>query len=172
MTGRIACPERGGTPRVVSYRLPFFLFPRNISLSVDCSEKERERQFLRKDELIDADHSYIPDLSRKGQREGQEKAICVNGHCLYPLKNNPPIYTISREANVKKHNRLAMLKLELLFQEFVFNYHILYREGYRAFLSFFSLKIGENEKAKKKTEQDVRGRERKTNEASRSLVYG
>lgn len=72
--------------------------------------RKRERQFLRKDELIDADHSYIPDLSRKGQREGQERAICVNGHCLYPLKNNPPIYTISREANVKKHNRLATLE--------------------------------------------------------------
>lgn len=74
------------------------------------AQRERERQFLRKDELIDADHSYIPDLSRKGQREGQERAICVNGHCLYPLKNNPPIYTISREANVKKHNRLATLE--------------------------------------------------------------
>lgn len=46
-------------------------------------EREGERgrrggQFLRKDELIDAEQLYS-DLSKKGQREGQERAICVNG---------------------------------------------------------------------------------------------
>lgn len=40
-------------------------------LLFDCSERERKGQFLRKDELIDADRSYIPTY--QGGDKGRDK---------------------------------------------------------------------------------------------------